>query len=53
MVTFPFVKLEDQEAIFEGISFHRTSADTLLVTLTTEHEGVVDTLEFVYYQVKQ
>lgn len=50
MVTFPFVKLEDHEAIFEG---HRTSADTLLVTLTTEHEGVVDTLEFVYYQVKQ
>lgn len=53
MVTFPFVKLKDDAAIFEGVSFHRTSADTLLVTLTIDHEGVIDTLEFVYYQVKQ
>lgn len=53
MVTYPFVKLKNDAAIFEGISFHRKSTDTLLVTLTTDHDGVIDTSEFVYSQVKQ
>ncbi|MDH3892311.1 MAG: DUF6265 family protein [candidate division Zixibacteria bacterium] len=53
MVTFPFVKMQNNKAIFEGISFHRKTTDTLLVTLTTEHDGKIDTTRFVYLQVKE
>jgi hypothetical protein len=53
MVTFPFARLEDNKAVFDGLTFHRTAADTMLVTLTTEHDGKVEEIEFLYHLIEE
>ncbi len=51
-VEFPLIKVEEQAAYFEGISYERVDESTLKVVLDMEENDTIETEEFIFEKIE-
>lgn len=52
-VDFPLIKLEENKAYFDGLTFHRVSADELIMYVVVSDAGEHQEVKFHYTRVKE